>query len=236
MASWLDKIGAAANVQNALEICSNEIGQLGTVMRSYHFVDSFNSQVGPLVSIFEVGFPADWMILYEDPVFRSNDPIPDFILSSGRTMTWQQALSCINLNEGQKIFAKALEQHGLIHGIGCPLFGPNGREAYAAFSLGREILPEDGNLIRLIETIAQAGHRKIAVLAERDRTRPRLSKREHQVISWMLRGKSIGDIATIIGCTKTTTDTYVKRLYAKLDVNDRSAALLVALRNGLVKI
>ena len=51
----------------------------------------------------------------------------------------------------------------------------------------------------------------------------------------MGRSKSSGDIATILDIGPATVDTYVRRLYAKLDVNDRISAVLKGVRFGLIR-
>lgn len=182
------------------------------------------------------GYPDAWRALYDDPEFRANDPIPDHIMKAGRTMSWRAALTEQKLSPGQRDFVRALEAHGLLDGVGCPIFGPNGREAYVGFSYGRPILPEDEQPIRLLVAIAQSGHRRITTLTSRRIKPPSLSDRETEVLTWMLRGKSVRDIAGIIGCAPGTAETYAKRLYAKLEVNDRSSAMVVSMRYGLVRL
>jgi DNA-binding CsgD family transcriptional regulator len=236
MAEWLARIGTATNVREVLKVCGEEFESRGVIMRSYHFADSFGSQVGASVVVTASGYPETWTALYEDPEFRANDPIPDFIMRAGRTMTWLQALAEQKLTLGQQRFVEAMEQHGLQHGIGSPIFGPNGREAYVGFSFGRPIVPEDEQLIRLLVAIAQSGHRRITTLTSRRIKPPVLSERESEVLAWMLRGKSVREIAGIIGCAPGTAETYAKRLYAKLEVNDRTSAMVVSMRYGLVRL
>jgi DNA-binding NarL/FixJ family response regulator len=64
----------------------------------------------------------------------------------------------------------------------------------------------------------------------------KLSTRELEVLQWLARGKSNTDIAEIIGASATTVDTYVRRLFAKLAVNNRIAAVVAALTAGLITL
>ena len=50
----------------------------------------------------------------------------------------------------------------------------------------------------------------------------------------MARGKSNPDIATILGISAETVDTYVRRLYPKLGVHDRVTAVAEGIARGLV--
>lgn len=57
-----------------------------------------------------------------------------------------------------------------------------------------------------------------------------LSEREAQVLAWIARGKSNRDIATIIGLSPRTVTKHVEQIFAKLDVENRTSAAVLALR------
>jgi DNA-binding CsgD family transcriptional regulator len=62
-----------------------------------------------------------------------------------------------------------------------------------------------------------------------------LSERELAVLNWMGRSKSNGDIATILGISPATVDTYARRIFAKLGTNDRIASVVKGVRLGLIR-
>jgi len=57
-----------------------------------------------------------------------------------------------------------------------------------------------------------------------------LSRRESEVLLWVLRGKTNDEIAIILGCGAETVKTHLKRIYQKLDVTNRAAAATAALQ------
>jgi DNA-binding NarL/FixJ family response regulator len=63
---------------------------------------------------------------------------------------------------------------------------------------------------------------------------PALSERERQVLGLLLAGLSVPDLAIKLHISASTAKTYVARLYDKLGANNRSQALLTAVRLGLV--
>jgi DNA-binding NarL/FixJ family response regulator len=63
---------------------------------------------------------------------------------------------------------------------------------------------------------------------------PALSERERQVLSLLLAGFSVPDLAVKLHISLSTAKTYVARLYDKLGANSRSQALLTAVRLGIV--
>jgi DNA-binding NarL/FixJ family response regulator len=63
---------------------------------------------------------------------------------------------------------------------------------------------------------------------------PALSERERQVLSLLLAGLSVPDLAIRLHISASTAKTYVARCYDKLGANSKSQALLTAVRLGLV--
>ena len=63
-----------------------------------------------------------------------------------------------------------------------------------------------------------------------------LSDREHQVLKLLLQGKSNKDIAADLGLTEATVKGYVSSILSRLDVADRTQAVVIALRRGLVHL
>lgn len=230
------RIGQAQTAPQVVSYCGGEFGRLGVSLRSYHLVERFSSQVSKGAIILGAGYPADWLQRYHNPEFRANDPIPDYIMAAGNVTTWQDAIAAQKLTPAQQSFVQTMQEYGLIFGVGCPLFGPQGSDAYLSFSLGRQMVPEDMPLMHWLITIAQTGHRRVVALTTEANVPPKLSKREIEVLHWLVRGKSVRDIATIIDRSPATVETFIKRLYVKLKVNDRAGAIIIALRLGIVKL
>lgn len=63
-----------------------------------------------------------------------------------------------------------------------------------------------------------------------------LTKREAEVLFWVAKDKSNAAIAKLINCTKGTVRKHLEHIFAKLNVQTRTAAVMVALeRLGLLK-
>ena len=61
-----------------------------------------------------------------------------------------------------------------------------------------------------------------------------LSKRETEILGLMMDGKKRNQIAEELFIERDTVKTHVKNIYAKLDVNSRSEAILMAKKNRLI--
>lgn len=94
-------------------------------------------------------------------------------------------------------------------------------------------------LVRVVRQV-HAGERRIlpdleARLAERA-TNPTLTKREIQVIELISQGMRNKEIAASLGISEETVHVHVRNLLGKLKVNDRSGAISVAVRRGIIHI
>lgn len=72
-------------------------------------------------------------------------------------------------------------------------------------------------------------------LAERSRW-PELTTRERQVLALLAEGRSNATIATLLEISHGTVKLHVRSILAKLGVDDRSQAALVALRRGFARM
>jgi DNA-binding NarL/FixJ family response regulator len=61
-----------------------------------------------------------------------------------------------------------------------------------------------------------------------------LSSREQDVLNFAAKGYTYAEIAELINVTPNTVGTYTKRIYSKLEVNSKAAAVYEARRLGLM--
>jgi len=109
--------------------------------------------------------------------------------------------------------------------------------AGAATYLLKDTLSDD--LIRIVRQV-HAGERPMgavvkAKLDERA-TQPALTPREIQVIGLVAQGGRNKEIAGTLGISEETVQVHLKNIFHKLKVNERTAAVNVALRRGIVHI
>jgi DNA-binding NarL/FixJ family response regulator len=110
-------------------------------------------------------------------------------------------------------------------------------EAGAVTYLLKDTLSDD--LIRVVRDVHE-GKQPIsphveARLAERA-ARPHLTPREVQVIELIAQGMRNKEIAATLGISEETAQVHVKNILSKLKVKDRTAAVSVALRRGIIHI
>ena len=65
---------------------------------------------------------------------------------------------------------------------------------------------------------------------------PRLSEREHEVLTLIVKGFSYAEAARLMGISPHTVTAHVRSIYGKLEVHSRGEAVYEALQLGLVKL
>jgi DNA-binding NarL/FixJ family response regulator len=110
-------------------------------------------------------------------------------------------------------------------------------QAGATTYLVKDTLSDD--LVRVIREV-HSGLRPVppdiqARLTERAQ-QPALTHREVQVLDLIARGMRNKEISTLLGIADETTHAHVKNIFAKLSVTDRTAAVHVALKRGIIHI
>jgi two-component system, NarL family, response regulator len=108
-------------------------------------------------------------------------------------------------------------------------------EAGATTYLLKDTLSSD--LIRVVRAV-HAGERPVlpaveALLAQRA-SMPILTSREVEVLQLVAEGKRNKEIGVMLGITEGTVQIHVKNILAKLNVSDRTSAVQIAIRRGLV--
>ena len=109
--------------------------------------------------------------------------------------------------------------------------------AGAATYLLKDALSDD--LISVVREVHAGGHPigpDVRARLDQRAAQPTLTPREIQVLQLVSQGKRNKEIAAILGLSDDTVPVHVKNIFAKLRVNERTAAVNVALRRGIIHI
>jgi DNA-binding CsgD family transcriptional regulator len=216
--------------------CSLEFFNFGAVRFSYHQAPAHHKQTAANANMQSCGFDKEWLRLYNDPAFRSRDPVTDYVMAKGKPMAWRDVLTEQRLSPEQQSFIQTFERYHPIDGIGIPLYGPYCTDGFCTVSIGRPLASSDYQKISDFRRLALAGHTRIAVIeGEKKKAAYALSKREAEVLRLMAKGNSNKEIAQSMKLSPASIDTYVRRIFSKLETNDRVEASLRGVSYGLIK-
>jgi LuxR family transcriptional regulator/LuxR family quorum-sensing system transcriptional regulator CciR len=161
------------------------------------------------------------------------DPLPRLALEASTAFVWPDNVDLGALDRRERRYLRIMARQGLGRGIGTACYGPQGRTGFLGAVWRGEGKP--GNrVMQSVNQVAQVSFQRYCLILREVSDIEPLSNRELEVLGWMCRGKSNPVMAEILGISRSSVDAYIRRLFAKLDVTDRTAACVKAYSLGLV--
>jgi two-component system NarL family response regulator len=109
--------------------------------------------------------------------------------------------------------------------------------AGAATYLLKDTLAAD--LVSVIRSVYHGGRElpaDVKAALDTRATHPALTAREIQIMQLVSEGLRNKEIAAALSISEVTVITHLRNIYSKLGVNDRTAALALAIRRGIIQI
>lgn len=212
------------------------VGSYGVDVSSYHIVSENLRAIPVETGLVRQTFPKDWVKQYMEKHYADIDPVIEQSRREARPFHWFDVDKKLNLSEKQKSFLEELKDSGLTDGIAVPVFGPKGTMAYFGLGTLEDTLDiSDADMLELQFACLQT-HNRYIDLAHIDEKVPlkRLSPRETEVLSLVASGLSNNYIAERLGISENTVDTMLRRVFSKLQVNNRISAVLRGIGSGLI--
>ena len=236
MTNFASQIANLEDCEAILEYVYAACVEEGAIWFSYHFTSAFESQTSKGTAIWARDYPLEYQKLYIAEDWRSQDPVPRLTFMHGPILTWTGAERHVGGDTAGEKFLQRLRGLGIDNWASFALFGPHNRDGYASMRFRDD--PDgfrDGDL-QAIHSLLTAAHFQICTIMDGGSSSVNLSDREREVLEWMGRGKSAAEIAIILDISSETVRTYTRRVYDKLQTNDRVTATVRALKLGLVDL
>ncbi len=161
--------------------------------------------------------------------------MPRIALAAGVPLRWSEAWAGAQTTPEERAFVTALRAVSFSDGYSLPCYGPANRNAVVSIARKGDDPTADPALLTRLHFAAQAAHLRIcALFADEVALDRQLSSREKEILDWVARGKSNGVIAEILEISPGTVDTYMRRIYEKLEVSDRTSAAVKGVGLGLI--
>jgi LuxR family quorum sensing-dependent transcriptional regulator len=182
-----------------------------------------------------VSYSREWTQYYLAEKHQEHDTLFGLAACNTRPIDWDEGIKIARTRRQKEVFRDAHDA-GHYHGITVPFHGPRG-------FTGSLSLCTSGNRSDTYRSIPQVAalcsefRALYDLLDSRSETLvppPHLSPREREVLIWIARGKTNSAIGDIMGITERSVETYVKRIFDKLNVQGRIPCVVVASRFGLI--
>ncbi len=228
----VDEAGEIDYLRNALSEYLVSCGVSNVFYRHIPLIadDSFDSN-----NIFVKGCPKSIIDRYIDGRFYESDIVQMQALTLNRTYDWFNIEVLQDTKESQIEFINLLAEYMGDNILVLPVYGTSNRSGY--FCLGFENRQADINshTLRKCQIICNYAHMVYTQYLTRKKPfSETLSARELEIIRWVARGKSNSVIGDIVGISRHTVDSYLRRIFIKLEATDRTTAALKALNMGLI--
>jgi LuxR family transcriptional regulator, quorum-sensing system regulator BjaR1 len=179
--------------------------------------------------------PSEWMKLYVSEKYNLIDPAFRACRHTTEPFIWADAPYDRSQEPLTASFVERVTDFGLARGLMVPvphIATPPGVVWFGGShpELNRHTMPE----LHLIALYAFERLRKFR--APRCESRPLLSVREHEVLTWAAAGKTAWEIGELLGIAKRTADSHIQAAMKKLGATNRTHAVAVAVGDKLISL
>ena len=185
----------------------------------------------------QTNYAPEWRERYDAERFAYVDPTVGHCLTSTLPIIWEP--DTFGTAGGRALYEEACG-FGMRTGVTLPIHGPNGEvgllslasDASPGAEFTREITNRMGSLT-LVRDYAFAASMAFAHPSGGDPV-PRLTRRELEILQWVMAGKSSWEISMITRCSEATVNFHLANVRQKFNVNTRQQAVVKAIALGLL--
>ncbi len=179
-----------------------------------------------------------WRQRYEAEKLHYVDPTVQHCMSSVLPLVWQP--EAFNQTEQLALYEEASD-HGIRSGITFPMHGCNGEAGLISFASDMKPGPafnaqlthymSELSLLRDYAFESSLPFMRAHAHAE---PIPHLTRRELEVLKWVMAGKSSWEISRITDCAEATVNFHISNIRQKFNVSTRQQALVKAIALGII--
>lgn len=180
------------------------------------------------------GVYAEWIKTYSDNRYADDDPLVRQMQRTWKPFGWHE----VTYDREREPRAEEIMRRRMALGFGdgmvIPVYGRRGFLGFA--SMCGERMEVDARSKPTIHMMGlYAFHRVCCLTTANDPTRPQLTPREREVLTWVANGKSAWEIGEILKIAKRTVDEHAQTACQKLGAVNRAQAVAIAVRDVLIQ-
>lgn len=176
-------------------------------------------------------YPAAWQEIYVSKQYLGRNPVRQHTLTSYRPFTWRQLEGRLPRSEGA-VFLDCRDA-GMADGVVVPIHGPQGQAIAVGFAC-EHADAVDETVLPLLNLFAHQLYQ-----SQEPGEIPqgmKLTPRERELMQLLLDGMDNLQIADRLSLSDNSVEWHLKNIYRKLDVRNRTAAAVKAMKLGLVYV
>ncbi|MFN4090962.1 MAG: LuxR family transcriptional regulator [Alphaproteobacteria bacterium] len=194
---------------------------------------------GPFDPVYIGNYPESWSEHYIANDYVNIDPVMPAATGGIVPINWQELYQRLPSRSAQRRVLDEAVDFGLRGGITVPVHGPG--QGFATMNVAAdvpaarfgELWLHNRHLLHLIalychEAVTRVGTGTVAAKV------PQLAPRERECLLWTARGKTAWEVAAILGLSQETVVHYLKAAAAKLNVHNKTHAVVKAILLGVI--
>lgn len=191
--------------------------------------------------MFSYGVPQGVMDTYLERDGRFHDPLVRAAMDHGLPQTRSSFHGQFELTpEEAALVAHMLSLEfvdQVADNVVIPVYGPKGHNAACRLDIFKDSQASATRDLDALQMVAQKMHLKaLSFRQQEEAEQVALSRRETEILQWVAQGKSNSVIGAILGISAGTVDTYLRRIFDKLQVSDRTTAAIKGVSRGYIRI
>jgi LuxR family transcriptional activator of conjugal transfer of Ti plasmids len=185
-------------------------------------------------------YPRTWISRYFDQSYEHIDPVVETARRERRAFSWQGTDRRLLPSSAHRRFFAEARDFEIAAGITIPIRGGRGQMNALTLATGDANVDVERQLhaqVEVIELIGLYYHARVDATSRTPLAQqiPQLTQREGQCLAWTARGKTMGEIASIIGISQRTVSFHLENARTKLDATNVAHAVAIALRRELIR-
>lgn len=178
-----------------------------------------------------MSWPREWLQRYGHQGYYRHDPVAQHCFSTLRPFIWSRASwSGCDPERARRVMDEARD-FGLDDGVIVPMHDLSGRQASLSMAARSLDLPPSG--LKVIHLVSLYAFASVDELSSR---RPRLTRRERDVLAWTAEGKSTWEIGAILRISQQTVATHLRNAKLKLNSTSVTHTVIQALRQREISL
>lgn len=185
-------------------------------------------------------YPRSWTNRYFAEGYEQVDPVVEHARRERTLFRWDGTAPPASGSTDQRRFFDEAVEFGIKCGVTVPIMGGFGR--FAAFTLAADetseafssTVDEASDVLQLIGLYFHAHVDAKLACATPTQSVDDLTQRERQCLAWVSRGKTMEEVAIILGVKPRTVLFHIENARQRLGASTSTQAVAVALRRGLL--
>lgn len=179
-----------------------------------------------------------WDTHYLENNYHTIDPSLMLAHSSSGFFTWENVSKQTLISKKQRLIFQEAKDFNLHKGINVSIHGTNGVKCLVIAASSHAELNIDQYVIDSINLISyQFNICFLSLMAFIPRvTNISLTLKEKEILKWTSKGLTQIEIAKVLNITRHTVNYHMRNIFRKLDTNNITAALVIAIKEDLIKI